>query len=79
MILLTRIEPDARMNRWYLVNVQPTLLDEIAVVCAWGSRETSFQQTRIIPVHSQVQAQNLAADIVKKKIGRGYRFVETEK
>ena len=78
MILLTRIDPQAGMNHWYLVNVQPTLLEEIAVVCAWGSRETLFQQTRIIPVRSRKLAQKLADEIVARKISRGYRYIETE-
>jgi hypothetical protein len=39
--LLKRFEPEENVNRWYLVHVQPTLFEPIAVICAWGSWETA--------------------------------------
>jgi predicted DNA-binding WGR domain protein len=39
---LTHVDPDENMNRWYTVMVQPTLLDPVAVITAWGSRENDF-------------------------------------
>jgi predicted DNA-binding WGR domain protein len=77
MILLARIDPGARMNRWYLVHIQPTLVDEIAVVCAWGSRENPFQQMRAIPAESALAAQQLAGQIVAQKLQRGYVPVDS--
>ena len=35
--VLVRIEPEKKMDRWYSVTVQPTLLDPCAVICAWGA------------------------------------------
>jgi predicted DNA-binding WGR domain protein len=72
VIILARVDPGARMNRFYWVHIQPTLLDEIAVVCAWGSRDNVFQQMRAIPVQDMKEAERMAAEIVERKISRGY-------
>lgn len=32
-IVLIREEPEAHLNRWYVVYVQPTLLEPVAVIC----------------------------------------------
>jgi hypothetical protein len=55
--------------------VQATLLDPIAVVCQSGSRHIAWQQTRVIPVADAAEAGELAAAIVKTKVGRGYELV----
>ena len=47
MVVLKRVDPEANMNRTYMVTVQPTLLDTVAVVYAWGSRESSQLQVRV--------------------------------
>ena len=41
---LTHVDPMENMNRWYEVSVQPTLIDKVAVIRRWGSRETAMQQ-----------------------------------
>jgi len=41
--LLKRIDREEHVNRWYFVTVQATLLDPVAVVTAWGSRENEYQ------------------------------------
>ena len=71
-MLLFKTDPAARIDRWYLVIVQPTLLDQAAVVCAWGSRKTSYQRARIIPVATITEAEAVAAKIIQAKIKRGY-------
>jgi predicted DNA-binding WGR domain protein len=76
VILLARVDPGARMNRFYWVHIQPTLLDDIAVVCAWGSRDNLFQQMRAIPVQDFDEAEKMAVEIVEKKISRGYVKVD---
>jgi predicted DNA-binding WGR domain protein len=73
MALLVRIEPEKNMNRWYSVCVQRTLLDPVAVVCAWGNRRTNYLRTRVLPAGSLEEATELADDIVNRKIRRGYR------
>jgi len=76
MIVLKRVDPEANMNRTYMVTVQPTLLDAVAVVYAWGSRESSQQQVRVLPMASRAEAEALAEKMVKKKCKRGYVVVE---
>lgn len=73
--LLKRIDPEENINRWYFVTVQPTLLDPIAVVTAWGSRENDYQQVKILATDSVAEAQALAEKIVAQKLRRGYRLV----
>jgi predicted DNA-binding WGR domain protein len=75
LTVLKRVEPEAHMNRWYMVLVQPTLLAENAVICSWGSRETSQQRTHLIPVEDGAAARRLAAKIVAQKLRRGYVVV----
>lgn len=75
-VLLKRFDPEENLNRWYMVHVQPTLLEPIAVMCAWGSRETSWQQMRIMPVATLTDASRLAQEIVAQKLKRGYIRVE---
>lgn len=72
---LTRHDPDEHMNRWYTVAVQPTLLDPIAVIIAWGSRETDYQQVHIEPMESEQQDLDTAVSIVEAKLKRGYQEV----
>ena len=64
------------MDRWYTVMVQPTLLEPVAVVCAYGNRQTSWQQIRIIPAASWDEAKEKAAKIVEGKVKRGYMICE---
>ena len=70
---LTRYAPDDHVNRWYTVMVQPTLLDPIAVVTTWGSRETDYQQVHIEPMASEREALATAESIVLAKLKRGYK------
>lgn len=72
MIHLTHIDPTKNMARWYIVGVQPTLLDDCAVICGWGRIGTAYERWRILPAKSKQQAHNVADNIVKKKVGRGY-------
>lgn len=74
-VFLRRIDPDENMNRWYMITVQATLLDPIAVVCAYGNWDTAWQQMRVHPVSSQTEAQDLAEDILRQKLKRGYTTV----
>ncbi len=71
MTLLIRTEPEKNLNRWYSVCVQPTLLDFVAVVCAWGRRHTSYQRVRILPAESPEIAKEIAVSIVIQKTRRG--------
>lgn len=73
--LLKRIDREEHINRWYFVTVQATLLDTVAVVTAWGSRENEYQQIRALPMASWAEAEILAEQIVRAKLKRGYQVV----
>lgn len=75
LAIMKRIEPEENMDRWYLVTVQATLFDPVAVITAWGSRETTYQQMRISPAGSEEEALDLAARIVGQKLRRGYMLM----
>jgi len=70
--LLVRVDPQHGVNRWYCVTVQPTLFDGCTVVCAWGSRQTAYQRMRILSAGSPEAARELLAEIVARKLKRGY-------
>ncbi len=76
--LLTRIDPDEQMNRWYIVAVQSTLFEPIAVITAWGSRNSDWQQWRAFPAESLAAAQETAESIIIAKQKRGYQIVQKE-
>lgn len=78
MTLLVKVDPQEHMDRWYMVTIQPTLLDELAVVCAYGSRHTGWQRIRILPVDSEEAAQALAQKIVNAKLRRDYVLVSAD-
>ncbi len=75
MICLIRVDPAQNLNRWYVVTVQATLFDEVAVICGWGRRGTEQARWRILPAENQQEADELASKIVQRKIQRGYRRV----
>jgi predicted DNA-binding WGR domain protein len=72
MNMLTRIEPEEGMDRWYFVGIQPTLLEPWAVICAWGNRRTRYARMRSLPAESLKVAEEIAAAIVSRKMRRGY-------
>jgi len=72
MSMLTRIEPENNMDRWYFVGIQPTLFEPWAVVCAWGNRRTRYARMRSLPADSLEAAGKVADAIVAKKVRRGY-------
>ena len=75
LVLLTRVDPEEHMDRWYMVTVQPTLFEPLAVICSWGNRQNDYQRVHIIPAASPAQALALAEKIVVAKQRRGYRVV----
>lgn len=75
LAVMKRVDPDEEMNRWYLVAVQATLFHPIAVITAWGSRETDYQRLRIFPAASEAEAHELAERIIEQKLRRGYGMV----
>ena len=72
LTLLTRTDPDQHINRWYLVAIQPTLLDPMAVICAYGNRRNEWQRWRVLPMPDQAEAERVAEGIIARKVKRGY-------
>ena len=72
MSMLTRIEPENNMDRWYFVGIQPTLFEPWAVTCAWGNRRTRYARMRSLPAESLEAAEEIADAIVARKVRRGY-------
>lgn len=70
---LIRVDPDKHMNRRYSVVVQSTLLEPVAVICVWGSRQGSYQRMQIHPATTPEEAQQTAKKIIRVKLRRGYR------
>ncbi len=72
LILLIHVDPARHMNRWYAVSVQPSLFDEWAVALTWGSRVSTYQRARLLPMASPDAAAELAAYIIERKRRHGY-------
>jgi hypothetical protein len=78
MITLTRVNLDRHMDRWYSVTVQPTLLDFVVVVCAWGSRRSRYQRLRVVPAPSAEAAQAQADPVAgrsRRQTGANMTFI----
>lgn len=56
-MMLIKVDHEAHIGRWYLIVVQPTLLDKSAVICAVATAE---------------EAEELAQELIAKRIKRGY-------
>ena len=69
---LTHVNPSQNMNRWYEVSVQPTLIDRVAVVRRWGSRENAMQNILILPMTSLEEANLAAEEVIAEKLKGGY-------
>lgn len=75
-IVLKRVDSEESIDRWYSIDVQPTLFEPFSVICAWGSRQTNWFQMRIISANNADEAVNLARRIEKQKLKRGYVVLE---
>jgi predicted DNA-binding WGR domain protein len=73
-MLLIRVDPSRKMNRWYRITVQATFFDPWNVVCEWGSRCTAYQRFCIIPAENPEDAWTLANQIAARKLRRGYHL-----
>jgi len=73
--VLTKVDAEKHMDRRYIVLVQASLLDPVAVICAWGNRRTTYQRMRVLPAASVAEAQATADKIIRQKVRRGYQVV----
>lgn len=72
---LTRIDPEENANRYYAVGVQPSLLDPVALIRSWGSRETDYCRLRVEPFADAEAARAAADKLIREKLRHGYRLV----
>ena len=70
---MSRIDPDKNANRWYLIGIQPSLFDPIALIRFWGSRSTTYQQVMVQPFEDQETAREAADKLICDKVRGGYR------
>lgn len=71
-MLLLRRDPTQNMQRWYFVDVQPTLCDEWAVILGWGRIGTNYARWKILPAENLSQAEVTAQSILAAKLRKGY-------
>ncbi len=69
---LTRRDPVRNMARFYVLDLQPTLFGEVALVRTWGRIGSSGRAMMV--TYPAVGAATAAADrLTRQKRGRGYR------
>jgi len=71
MIYLTKIEPARNMARFYVLDVQPDLFGEWALVKEWG-RIGRAEQSRRVFFAEQTEAQAALASAFKQRLRRRY-------
>ncbi len=71
-MILIHTDHAANMDRWYTVDVQPTLFADVAVVCRWGSRRNTFQRIRVVALREGQRAEDVAQAMMTQKMRRGY-------
>ncbi len=74
---MTRIDPEAHANRYYAVGVQPSLLDPVALIRIWGSRETGSQRLTVEACTDWETAREAADRVIRAKVRQkgGYTIV----
>ena len=75
MALLYRINPEQNERRYYLVFTGPALLEPHAVTRFWG-RIGGQQRGMVTPCQSDEEAEQLARQLVGKRVKRGYKLIE---
>jgi predicted DNA-binding WGR domain protein len=71
MAYLTRTDPARNMNRFYIVDVTPTLFGEWAVLREWG-RRGSPGTLRLESYRRREEAQSAEQRTIKRRLQRGY-------
>lgn len=69
---LHRIDPEARMARFYCIDVVPTLFGDVSVLRTWGRIGTQGR-TSIETCATADEAEMAAGRTLRQKMRRGYR------
>jgi predicted DNA-binding WGR domain protein len=72
MAFLTRIDPTRNINRFYVVDVTPTLFGEWALVREWG-RRGSPGTVRLSSYQRRNEAETAEQRTIKRRLQHGYR------
>jgi predicted DNA-binding WGR domain protein len=72
MAFLTRTEPSRNIDRFYVVDVTPTLFGEWALVREWG-RRGSPGTVRLSSYHRRTEAEIAEQRTIKRRLQHGYR------
>ena len=73
MIDTIRFETD---DKYYLIDCYQDMLDDLVVVCTYGSKHSRSTQRKIIKVDSLAAAENTIASITKVRYRHGYDLVQ---
>jgi predicted DNA-binding WGR domain protein len=72
MAFLTRIDPARNIDRFYIVDVTPTLFGEWALVREWG-RRGSPGTVRLSSYQRRNEAETVEQRTIKRRLQHGYR------
>jgi predicted DNA-binding WGR domain protein len=71
MAFLTRIDPTRNINRFYVVQVMPTLFGDWTVMREWG-RRGSPGTVRLNSYERRNEAETAERHIIKRRLAHGY-------
>ena len=74
MAFLTRTDPARNIDRFYLVDVTPTLFGEWAVLREWG-RRGSPGTVRLASYRRRDEAQSAERHVIKRRLQHGYKSI----
>jgi predicted DNA-binding WGR domain protein len=73
---LQHMDYGQNVNHFYLVGVQPSLFDNVALIRFWGSRQNTSQRVIVQPFDDQASARAAADRLIQQKVKRGYLIVD---
>ena len=68
-------DPAKNRNRFYLLSWQPTLDGRAVLISTWGRLGTPGR-ARVMCYREQADVQDIIAQIIRRRLQRGYRVVE---
>lgn len=75
MIDSIRFETD---DKYYLIDCYQDILDDLVVVCTYGSKHSRSAHRKIIKVDSLASAENTIASITKVRYRHGYDLIQEQ-
>ena len=76
MAFLTRTDPARNINRFYVVDVTPTLFGEWALLREWG-RRGSPGTVRLISYERRTEAETAERRTIKRRLQHGFRLFQS--